>query len=296
MPLGPLLESGVSVIDRADTERRKMEVNSQTFRQSCEEYSQRYQLTKDNIDESDWRKMSDKQWDKMLEGMDDYIDDFKDNLKRLKEVQEEAVDKAVANASSDTKAIAAASAALMAAANGFAGISGTQESADETNSWTYDMQTDDQTILARAKQANEKAADALTKEQELLLTGSTTPGIKGYTNLNNDGEDETLTEVASTESTSKSSEVDDDDDEHTTWYITAFTEQGISCVEYKDGVNKLIWSINYNKSGDYEKVMKFLDKFDKDVDVKFAHDKNFWEDFLADKIDENAVLREYNVK
>ena len=252
-----------------------MQINTQTqsFSKSLAQYKERHKLTKDNIDETDWRYMPDKQWDKLLEGVDNYIDDFKENLKLMKEKQEEAANKAAAQVPSSERAIAAANAALRAAANGFvSGVAVASNSKEiEESSWTFDMKTEDQNVLARAKASNEMAAGALTKTQELLLTGSTSQGVS---------------ETSDTKEAASLKENDDD----VTWTITAFTPDGIICSEFKNGERHELWSINYNKSGDCKRVWDFLDRFD----LKFASNKSFWEAFLAGNVDEDSIVNQYN--
>ena len=227
--------------------------------------------------QDDWREMSDEQWDKLLEGIDKYIEYFKEELEKRKELQEEAAMKGAANAPADQKASAASEAALIAAANGIAGEA--DEGADylEKLSWTYDLQTEDQTVRATAKMANAFASSILSKTQELILTGDTTAGIS---------ETEGIKECATPK---------EDENKKKTWIITAFTEQGIICNESADGVMKELWRIDYKNPDDYKKVWDFLGKFDKDADLKFSGEKSFWEDFLSDKIDVEEVFREYGV-
>ena len=237
-------------------------------------------LTADNIKkEDDWRKMDDEQWDKLVEHIDKYIDAHKEELEHLKEQQEEAAMKSGANAPADRKAEAASNAALRAASNGIAGEEQDSDASHlEKLSWTYKMQTDDQAILAKAKMANEFAPDMLSKSQEIALTGDTAVGIS---------ETETQKECAS---------VEEDENKKKTWTITAFGEDGIICNECTDGVTKELWRIDYKNPEDCKKVWEFLDTFDRDVDLKFAGSKGFWEDFLADKIDEaqiDALHEEY---
>ena len=101
-----------------------------------------------------------------LNSFDQNIDAIKDKIRKLKEVQDEAASKAAANAPAGKKANAASSAAQSAAANGFASDVKTEdEEWIEENSWTYDMKTENQTILHKAAIANEKAQDSLSKFQ-----------------------------------------------------------------------------------------------------------------------------------
>ena len=59
---------------------------------------QQYELTADDLEEKDWRDMSDKEWEKLLNSFDQNIDAIKDKIRKLKEVQDEAASKAAANA------------------------------------------------------------------------------------------------------------------------------------------------------------------------------------------------------
>ncbi len=237
-----------------------------------------HKLTKENIKEKDWREMSDEQWDKMLEGIDEYIEDYKEDLKKLKELQDEAARKGAANAPADMKTLAASKAALMAAANGIVGAGEITEGAEEIekSSWTYNLETEDQTILAVAKMANEFAPYVLSKAQELALTGDTTVGIS---------ETENIKECAT---------LNEEDEKKKTWTITAFTEQGIICKESTDGVTKELWRIDFNNSSDYKKVWDFLGQFDKDADLKYSGEKNFWDDFLAGRINVDDIFTKYS--
>lgn len=223
---------------------------------------QQYELTADDLEEKDWRDMSDKEWEKLLNSFDQNIDAIKDKIRKLKEVQDEAASKAAANAPAGQKANAASSAAQSAAANGFASDVKTEdEEWIEENSWTYDMKTEDQTILHKAAIANEKAQDSLSKSQELMLTGDTTEG------------------VSKTEGATESASCDDESGEKV-WTVTAYTEQGIICKEFKDGVGTLLWQIDFKNPTDYNKVMDYLDNEKEEDILKYARDKEFWEKLI----------------
>lgn len=223
---------------------------------------QQYELTADDLEEKDWRDMSDKEWEKLLNSFDQNIDSIKDKIRKLKEVQDEAASKAAANAPAGQKANAASSAAQSAAANGFASDVKTEdEEWIEENSWTYDMKTEDQTILHKAAIANEKAQDSLSKSQELMLTGDTTEG------------------VSKTEGSTESASCDDESGEKV-WTVTAYTEQGIMCKEFKDGVGTLLWQIDFKNPTDYNKVMDYLDNEKEEDILKYARDKEFWEKLI----------------
>lgn len=138
-----------------------------------------HMLTPDNIKkEDDWREMDNEQWDKLIEHIDKYIENYKEELENMEELQKEAAMKSAAEAPADMKALAASKAALRVAVNGMTGeCPDVDVSYLEKLSWTYDMETDDQIILAKAKMANEFAPDMLSKSQELALFGDTTAGI-----------------------------------------------------------------------------------------------------------------------
>ena len=165
---------------------------------------QQYELTADDLEEKDWRDMSDKEWEKLLNSFDQNIDAI---------------------------------------------------------SWTYDMKTEDQTILHKAAIANEKAQDSLSKSQELMLTGDTTEG------------------VSKTEGATESASCDDESGEKV-WTVTAYTEQGIICKEFKDGVGTLLWQIDFKNPTDYNKVMDYLDNEKEEDILKYARDKEFWEKLI----------------
>jgi hypothetical protein len=247
-------------------DKRKTESTADSFEMLKEEFVEEHQLTKENIEyEDDWKKMSDDQWDKLVENVDNYINDYKEDLEKRKELQDEAVMKEAANAPAYMKTNAVSRAALAAVSHGTADVSQTDEETTELEkmSWTYDLETNDQTILAAAKMANEFAHDILSKSQELALTGDTSAGI------------------SETVDTKECAAFEENDNKEKTWTITAFTEQGIICNECTNGVSKELWRIDYQNSGDYQKVWDYLAQLDKDTDFKFAGDKSFWEDFLA---------------
>ena len=86
------------------------------------------------------------------------------------------------------KTTAASAAALNVAAGGSGDV--VAGSGDERNevstgkevkhekNWTKLLQTDDQTILRVAKRAQEMESTAMSKYQEVMLTGETTSGVR----------------------------------------------------------------------------------------------------------------------
>lgn len=85
-----------------------------------------------------------------------------------------------------------------------------------------------------------------------------------------------------------------DDPEHKHWFITCYSQDGIWCKEaYFDGnkwVNKDCWKFSYTEPGQREKVLAFIQRFPQDANLRFAPHKEFWEDFLSGKIDEDDFV------
>lgn len=98
-----------------------------------------------------------------------------------------------------------------------------------------------------------------------------------------------------TEEVTKCNPTDDLEKKH--WYMISYDQDGIRCNEaYKeDGewVNRHCWSIPFTKPGQYEKVGAFLRRFPLDANLRFAADEDFWQDFLAGKIDEDAFVESF---
>lgn len=78
------------------------------------------------------------------------------------------------------------------------------------------------------------------------------------------------------------------------WYITCYTKEGISCKEsVYDGTSWTttdFWSIRFTQDGQYERVLAFLNRFPSDGNLRFAAHENFWQDFLAGDLDEDAFV------
>ena len=81
-------------------------------------------------------------------------------------------------------------------------------------------------------------------------------------------------------------------------YITAYTEQGISCKEISDVGGKIsqrdLWSLLYDSSDSYEKVQEFLKSFSKDQNLTFAPQEKFWKDFMKDDFDIDGFRAYYD--
>ena len=100
--------------DSSDAETEKPDIS-----EVMKKYQEAHEITAQKLrEDTDWRDMTDEEWDKILEGMDQYIDAFKERLKLQEELQEEAAKKAAAEADSAMKTTAASAAALNVAAGG----------------------------------------------------------------------------------------------------------------------------------------------------------------------------------
>lgn len=139
------------------------------FRKCLEERIAEHTLNSKNIKkEDDWREMDNEEWDKLLEHIDKYMDAIKEELEQMEEEQKKAVLEAVASAPADRRAVAISDVLQNVIAKGGteAGL-GENASSLEKLSWTHEMKTDDQIILATAKMANKGAADSVSKVQEM---------------------------------------------------------------------------------------------------------------------------------
>ncbi len=75
-------------------------------------------------------------------------------------------------------------------------------------------------------------------------------------------------------------------------YITWYTAEGIFC--RKAGQSQgYEWSITFENKEDYSRVMEFLDRFDREDNLRFAAHENFWQDFLNDEIDIEGFMKFY---
>ena len=255
------------------------------FREAVQKFHDDNQLTAQELkEEKDWREMTEEEWDKMLESVDEYIDAFKERLRQLKEIQDEAAQKAALEADSDMRATAASSAALSAAANGFGGTfeadaesqteegTPTEDGVKHEKNWTKNLKTDDQTVLRTAKEAQEMENKALSRFEEVQLTGTTTVGVS---------QTDTGTECAS---------VEEDENKEKVWTITAFGEDGIVSTRCQNGKIIDSWEIKYTNPNDAKKVQDFIGRFEKDANLIFSGSKDFWEEFLSSDMDADSIF------
>lgn len=85
-----------------------------------------------------------------------------------------------------------------------------------------------------------------------------------------------------------------EDDEKQGFYITCYTEDGIYCKGPGQNIgDSFLWVIKFDDIGQYSKVMKFINKFDPNDNLRFVSHKSFWDDFLNDRIDEDDFVNFY---
>ena len=81
-------------------------------------------------------------------------------------------------------------------------------------------------------------------------------------------------------------------------YITAYTDQGISCKKISDVGGKIsqrdLWSLSYDSPDSYEKVQEFLKSFSKDQNLTFAPQEKFWKDFMKGDFDIDGFRAYYD--
>ena len=255
------------------------------FREAVQKFRDDNQLSAQELkEEKDWRDMTDEEWDKMLEGVDKYIEAYKERLRQMQEMQNEAAQKAALEADSDMKATAASAAALSAATNGFGATSEadaesqteegvpTEDGVKHEKNWTKNLNTDDQTVLRTAKEAQEMENKALSRFEEVQLTGTTTVGVS---------QTDTGTECAS---------VEEDENKEKVWTITAFTENGIVSNKCQNGKIIDSWELKYTNPNDAKKVQDFIGRFEKDANLIFSGSKDFWEEFLSSDMDADSIF------
>lgn len=66
-------------------------------------------------------------------------------------------------------------------------------------------------------------------------------------------------------------------------YVIAYDAQGIRCMKTKEG--EMLWKIDFSNDSDYQKVADLMGNMSAEDNPIFACHEDFWQDFLADKID-----------
>lgn len=147
----------------------------EAFQMAKSIYEEEHKLTPDKVKkEDDWREMSEEAWGKLLAHFDEYMDAYREELEKRIELQEEARMKMAAQAPANMRALVVAQASLKVAANGIIGtFVETDTSELEKQSWTYELASEDQTVLAAAKRANEMGEDSWRQFQVLEKDGTT---------------------------------------------------------------------------------------------------------------------------
>ena len=105
-------------------------------------------------------------------------------------------------------------------------------------------------------------------------------------------EEEEAEMMLTTQSTSclyETANPDDNDIRYITWY----TEEGIFC--RKAGQTQgYEWTIPFESSEQYDKVIEFIEQFPSDWNMRFAAHENFWNDFLNNEIDMDGFMEFMN--
>lgn len=72
-------------------------------------------------------------------------------------------------------------------------------------------------------------------------------------------------------------------------YMTWYTQEGIFCrnMEQSGGYE---WSVIFDGSKQYDKVMEFISQFPSDWNMRFAAHENFWTDFLKGAVDTEQFM------
>ena len=232
--------------------------------------------SKELKEEKDWRDMSDEEWDKMMEGIDKYIDAFKERLKQMKEMQEEAARKAALEAEAGHETIAASQAAL-AASSGFGGTAsaetddseGTMSAEGEVEhekNWTKILNTDDQTILRTAKEAQKMEKMAQRKIEDIV----------------NDAEYSSYEYIFIAD---KMDRKENSEDEKEPLRLIAMDRNGIRLIN--DETHEYEWEIKFNSEEEYRRAAKIMDWAGNNPNIRLsAADKSQWLDFLSGKMSE----------
>lgn len=239
-----------------------------------------HKLTSKELKEGkDWRGMSDDEWDKMLEGIDKYIDAYRERLRIMREMQEEAIRKAAMEADPEMKASAASSAALAVASglseNTDAGVvasesdSLTIDNAKFEKNWTKKLDTDDQTVLMKAKEAQKMERMAREKIDEI----ANSPEYSSYDQIS----------IADNLVGNKK----DEEEAKEPLKLIAVDINGIRCIN--DETHEIEWEIKFNSAAEYEKASKLLKWAGSYMNnYEAATDEKQWKDFLMGNISEGA--------
>ena len=227
-------------------------------------------------EEKDWRDMSDEEWDKMLEGIDKYIDAFKERLRQMKEMQEEAAQRAALEADAGNEALAA-SAAATAVVSGFEGGTFTNaedseepmpiNEGDHEKNWTKKLDTDDQTILMTAKEAQKMEKMAQRQIEDIV----------------NDTEYSSYEYISVVDRIEQKEQ--DAEREKEPLRLIAMDRNGIRFIN--DETHEYEWEIKFSGEEEYRKAAKIMNWAGNNPTIHLgAADKSQWLDFLSGKMSE----------
>lgn len=215
-----------------------------------------------------------KEWEKLLADFDDAEDALQEQIKEIiaeveKQAAKEALRRRVESGTADPGEVTNVSVPEAALPNvEAAGSVANPKPAESGSAAASQAAVGSAAVSAAAGAVNEPAIDEETEDLEEI--GS----------------------LLTDEVTKSTFPTDDPKQKH--WFVTCYGQDGISCKEaWFDGtkwVNRDCWDLKYTEPGQYEKVMAFLQRFPQDANLRFAAHKEFWEDFLAGKIDEDDFV------
>lgn len=100
-------------------------------------------------------------------------------------------------------------------------------------------------------------------------------------------EDSSMVNLLTAESTRCFFPVNEPEMEDTV-YLTWYTKEGIYCK--KGGEEEYEWTLSFENSEDYDKVMEFLQQFEGYDNLRFGANEIFWQDFLSGELDTEGFL------
>lgn len=226
-----------------------------------------------------------KEWEKLLTEFDDAEEALQEQIKDLiAEVEKQAAKEALkreaeGKSDSDTTGTAVTNVSVPEAAQTTAAAGGS---------------------VANPQPAGNSGAAVSQTTSTIAADSAAVPGRKPWEIDNMDDnctdvevtDPEELVDLLTGEVTKSTFPTDDPKQKH--WFVTCYGQDGIICKEaWFDGtkwVNRDCWNLSYTEPGQREKVLAFIQRFPQDANLRFACHKEFWEDFLAGKIDEDDFV------
>lgn len=102
------------------------------------------------------------------------------------------------------------------------------------------------------------------------------------------------TDIATLMAQSTRSTDPEDNPEDKIWYITCYTEESVWTSRCQNEKSEEMWRMNLDNKEQYQDIMKFLSQFDKDENLPFAKDEDFWKDFLAGEVNSEIITTMMN--